>query len=376
MVYFSSELFNEIIAKIQNNRGNEMDREDAVILISKDSIADKIYTIRGQKVMLDFELAEIYGYETKNFNRQVKNNIEKFEGEDFMFRLTEEEFENLRCKIFTSRLEEERSEGKEDFEILRSKKSTSTWGGQRYLPHAFTEQGIYMLMTVLRGELAIKQSRALIRTFKQMKDFIIENQDFIGSKELLQLAVQTNQNTKDISEIKLQIESQMATKDDFRKVMDNFIDPDSYKHFLFMNGNKIAADAAYKKIYKSAKHTIYVVDNYIGLKTLELLREAKETVSIKVFSDNIKNRTMLTASILQDFKRDYPNVAISFQITDGKYHDRYIAIDYNTENETIYHCGPSSKDAGEKVATITRIEDTAIYHPMFDELLNNLQLVI
>lgn len=349
-----------------------MDKEDTVILVSKKSLIDKIYTVRGQKVMLDFELAEIYGYETKNFNRQVKNNMEKFEGEDFMFRLTEEEFENLRCKIFTSRLEGERNEGKEDFEILRSKKSTSSWGGQRYLPHAFTEQGIYMLMTVLRGELAIKQSRALIRTFKQMKDFIVENQDLISSKELVQLAVQTNQNTKDISEIK----SQMATKDDFKKVMDNFIDPDSYKHFLFMDGSKIEADTAYKKIYKSAKHTIYVVDNYIGLKTLELLREAKETVSIKVFSDNIRNRTMLTASILQDFKKDYPNVAIDFQTTDGKYHDRYIAIDYNTENETIYHCGPSSKDAGEKVATITKIEDTAIYHPMFDELLTNPQLVI
>ena len=81
-----------------------------------------------------------------------------------------------------------------------------------------------MLMTVLRGELAVKQSKALIRMFKQMKDFIIENQDFIGSKELLQIAVQTNQNTKDIAEIK----SQMATKEDLKKVMENFIDPDTY----------------------------------------------------------------------------------------------------------------------------------------------------
>ncbi|MCD0090581.1 ORF6N domain-containing protein, partial [Streptococcus agalactiae] len=161
-----------------------------------------------------------YGYETKNFNRQVKNNIEKFEGEDFMFQLTENEFENLRCKNFTS-----------------------SWGGSRYLPNAFTEQGIYMLMTVLRGELAIRQSRALIRTFKQMKDFIIENQDFISSKELVQIAVQTNQNTKDIAEIK----SQMATKEDLKKVMDNFIDPDTYKHFLLMNGDKIEADVAYTK---------------------------------------------------------------------------------------------------------------------------------
>ena len=97
-------------------------------LIDAKTIKEKIYNIRNQKVMLDFELAEIYGYETKNFNRQIKNNIEKFDGEDFMFRLTADEFKNLRCKNFTS-----------------------SWGGSRYLPYAFTEQGVYMLMTVLRA---------------------------------------------------------------------------------------------------------------------------------------------------------------------------------------------------------------------------------
>ena len=179
-----------------------------IVVVDDKTIKDKIYLIRGQKVMFDADLAEIYGYETKNFNRQVKNNIEKFEGEDFMFQLTETEFENLRCK-----------------------NSTSSWGGSRYLPNVFTEQGVYMLMTVLRGELAIKQSRALIRTFKQMKDFIIENQDFISSKELVQIAIQTNKNTNDIAKINDKI-STLATKEDLKKVMDNFIDPDTYKHFL------------------------------------------------------------------------------------------------------------------------------------------------
>lgn len=146
--------------------------------------------------MLDADLAEIYGHETKNFNRQVKNNIEKFEGEDFMFQLTSEEILELsRCKNFTL--------------------NRGTGSNIKYNPYAFIEQRIYMLMTVLRGDLAIGQSRALIRTFKQMKDFIIENQDFIGSKELVQLAVQTNENTKDIAEIK----SQMATKNDLKKVI-------------------------------------------------------------------------------------------------------------------------------------------------------------
>ena len=279
-----------------------------IVIVDDKTIQEKIYLIRGQKVMLDADLAEIYGYETKNFNRQVKNNIEKFEGEDFMFQLTENEFENLRCKNFTS-----------------------SWGGSRYLPNAFTEQGIYMLMTVLRGELAIRQSRALIRTFKQMKDFIIENQDFISSKELVQIAVQTNQNTKDIAEIK----SQMATKEDLKKVMDNFIDPDTYKHFLLMNGDKIEADVAYTKIYKSAKKSIYVIDNYIGLKTLELLRAAKDNVEIIVFSDNVKNKDMLTKNILNDFRKDYPNINLKMKIAGKKYHDRYIAIDYGTDSEAF-----------------------------------------
>ncbi len=119
-----------------------------ILLINEETLKSKIYYIRGQKVMLDFELAEIYGYETKNFNRQVKNNKAKFEGDDFMFQLSEEEVDQLsRCKNCTS--------------------NSSAGRGKniKYKPHAFTEQGIYMLMTVLRGDLAIKQSRALIRTF-------------------------------------------------------------------------------------------------------------------------------------------------------------------------------------------------------------------
>lgn len=179
-----------------------------IVVIDETTIKSKIYYIRNQKVMLDFELAEIYGYETRAFNQQVKRNNEKFD-DDFMFQLTDEEVYEL-----------SRSQN------VTLKRGTGRGSNIKYNPYAFTEQGIYMLMTVLRGELAVKQSKALIRMFKQMKDFIIENQDFISSKELVQIAIQTNQNTKDIAEIK----SQMATKEDLKKVMDNFIDPETYKH--------------------------------------------------------------------------------------------------------------------------------------------------
>lgn len=331
-----------------------------IVVIDETTMKSKIYYIRGQKVMLDFELAEIYGYETKNFNRQVKNNAEKFEGEDFMFQLTDEEMVELsRCKNFTLN------------------RGTGRGSNIKYKPYAFTEQGIYMLMTVLRGELAVKQSKALIRMFKQMKDFIVENQDFITSKELLQIAVQTNQNTKDIAAINNKI-STLATKEDLKKVMDNFIDPDTYKHFLLMNGDKIEADVAYTKIYKSAKKSIFVIDNYIGLKTLELLRAAKDNVEITVFSDNVKNKDMLTKNILNDFRKDYPNINLKMKVAGKKYHDRYIAIDYGTENEDFYLCGASSKDAGNKISSITKIEESSkdMYHTMFGGMLNNKVLKI
>ncbi len=126
-----------------------------IVIINEGSLRDKIYEIRGMKVMLDFELAEIYGYETKNFNRQVKNNAAKFEGDDFMFQLTRSETEELsRCKNFTS---------------IQTK---GVKGGRSNSPYAFTEQGVYMLMTVLRGDLATRQSRALIKAFKSLKDYV------------------------------------------------------------------------------------------------------------------------------------------------------------------------------------------------------------
>ncbi len=330
-----------------------------IVVIDETTMKSKIYYIRGQKVMLDFELAEIYGYETRAFNQQVKRNNEKFD-DDFMFQLTDDEVDEL-----------SRSQN------VTLNRGTGRGSNIKYKPYVFTEQGIYMLMTVLRGELAVKQSKALIRMFKQMKDFIVENQDFITSKELLQIAVQTNQNTKDIATINNKINT-LATKEDLKKVMDNFIDPDTYKHFLLMNGDKIEADVAYTKIYKSAKKSIYVIDNYIGLKTLELLRAAKDNVEIIVFSDNVKNKDMLTKNILNDFRKDYPNIYLKMKVAGKKYHDRYIAIDYGTENEDFYLCGASSKDAGNKISSITKIEESSkdMYHTMFGGMLNNKDLKI
>ncbi len=151
--------------------------------------------------MLDADLAEIYGYTTSAFNQQVKNNIEKFDA-DFRFQLTKEEYyEIVKSRISSIEFSTNNyvSIYREETTSLISKNFTSKRGGTRKIPFVFTEQGIYMLMTVLKGELATKQSKALIRTFKEMKDFIIDNHDLLGNQELLQLAIQNSKNTVDIA---------------------------------------------------------------------------------------------------------------------------------------------------------------------------------
>ena len=317
--------------------------------ISRDILESKIYTIRGQKVMLDFDLAEIYGYTTKAFNQQVKNNINKFDN-DFMFQLTNSEFLELsRSKFLTS------------IQVKGVK------GGRVYNPYAFTEQGIYMLMTVLKGEKAINQSKALIRLFKEMKDYIMYTNSFITKDEFIKLAIETNKNTKDIKYIK----ENMVTKKELSKIMDKFIDESKFKEYLFLDGQMVEADIAYTDIYNTSKKSIYIIDNYISLKTLALLKNSKSEIII--FSDNT-NKCLHKEEYL-DFIKEY-GLNIKFIKTKSKFHDRYIVIDYNTNSECIYHCGSSIKDSGKRVTTIMNIENKKIYHSLIDNLMKNNELVL
>ena len=309
-------------------------------LIDENMLKSRIYTIRGLKVMLDADLAEIYGYSTKAFNQQIKNNIEKFD-DDFRFQLDSEEIEGLsRSKFLTS------------MQIKGVK------GGRSYAPYAFTEQGIYMLMTVLKGERATAQSKALIRLFKQMKDYIIaENRNLLSNEGLVQIAVQTERNTKDIAVI----------QSDLQKVMENFVDPSTYKHFLILNGKKLEADVAYTQIYGMAKKSIAIIDDYVGVKTLDLLRGIAKGVFVTIYSDE-QGFESLTDQIKNDFSAARPDVKLFTDRTRGKIHDRYIFLDYGLKGEKLFHCGASSKDAGNKITTIMQIENTEIYHILMDKL--------
>lgn len=343
-------------------RMEKMDKKDEIMLVNHESLAEKIYIIRGQKVMLDFELAEIYGYETKRFNEQVKNNIEKFD-DDFRFQLTKEEWENLRSKISTS-------------------KSETGSGGRRYLPYVFSEAGIYMLMTVLKGELAVKQSKALIRTFKQMKDYIVENQGLIGQREFLQLSMQITSNVVEMQGLRrdlMNVEDKVAGlvdnlgnvvhKSELSELILDLSNPQLKYGFLLLNGEPIEANLAYKDIYSIAKKSIYIVDNYIGVKTLVLLKDIPSSVEITIFSDNVGKG--LHTLEYQDFCKEYPFRKVKFQKSGGEFHDRYIIIDWNTDKQRIYHCGASSKDAGQRITTISEVVDQVVYADLINKLLKN-----
>ena len=325
-----------------------------IVIHSETDLRSKIYTIRGVQVMLDFDLAEIYGYETKNFNRQVKNNIEKFDN-DFMFQLSDDEVEYFsRCKIFTL--------------------NTGRGSNIKYKPYAFTEQGIYMLMTVLRGDLAIRQSKILVRLFKGMKDFIIEREHLVGYDEVAKIAVQTAQNTENILEHSKDIARIDQKMIEMATIIDDFSNTEIKKDFLFLNGRSVEADLAYQEIYSQATKTIFVIDNYIGLKTLVLLKSVPENVKITIFTDNLKKG--LHQKEYDDFCKEYPNVEISFKRTNGIFHDRYIIIDFGNENEIVYHCGASSKDAGSRISTISTLSENAIYKPLIENLLKNQEVVL
>ena len=320
--------------------------DNEIMIVDERNLKDKVYNIRGTLVMLDFELAELYGYTTKAFNQQVKNNIKKFDA-DFRFKLSKEEWSNLKSKILTP-----------------------SWGGRRTIPYAFTEQGIYMLMTVLRGDLAIKQSKKLIRMFKHMKDYIYDNPVLFRSSDLLELSAETKDNTLSIQ----RIEENMLTKADLPEFMKLFDQGLQNEEILILDGQPFKADMAYQKIYRSAKKSIVVIDDYLGVKTLQHLVHAKDNVKLTIISDN--KLKLLKLSEYNDFLAEYPKKTVDFIKSENRAHDRYIIIDNGTTTMKVYHCGASSKDAGKRITSIMRVKDISNYKEMIKDLLTNPPLAL
>ena len=277
-----------------------------LVLINEEYIKDKIYIIRGKKVMIDSDLANIYGYTTKDFNRQVKNNIDRFD-EDFRFQLTTDEYTYiLRCKNFTSSL-------------------NNNYGGRRYLPYVFTEEGIYMLMTVLKGEKAVRQSKTLIKVFKSMKDFIISNDLY---KQLYYMENKILDHDYNIKELKETLEK---------------YEEKNMKNEIYFNGQIYDSYSKIIDILNEAQKEIIIIDSYADKKILDIIKDIKRNVIIIT-----KENSLLTKEIINKYNKQYKNLKVYFNNT---FHDRFIIND----KEIFYHLGTSLNHIGEKTFAINLI---------------------
>ena len=283
-----------------------------IVVSDNIKIKNMIYEIRGKNVMLDSDLAMLFGYETKQLNRQVLRNINRFP-ENYCFQITDTEYISLRCQNGT--LKNGRGEH------------------QKYLPYVFTEYGITMLAGILKSELAIKMSLRIVDIFITMKNYI--NTSLIEQKYFNELTIK---NTEDI---KLLQES-----------FDKLNTKESNNH-IFYEGQIYDAYSLLIDILSRAKKEIIIIDNYAGKKLFDIIKNIN--VKVKIYTENIDNISK------EKYEKQYNNLEI---INTNIFHDRFIIID----NKVLYHSGASFKDLGKKCFAITKMEDNNI----LKELLNKI----
>lgn len=298
-----------------------------------DSIKTKIYTIRGMQVMLDSDLAELYGVETKNLNRAVNRNSERFPS-NFMFQLTEEEYQSLRSQIATSS-----SSGSlrfqigtiDDEESLRSQVVTLENGRgkhRKYLPYVFTEQGVAMLSAVLRSQTAVQMSIHIINAFVEMRKFISNNAlIFQRLDSLEQKQTKTDEKVEAI----------------FNAIEDKSIKP---KQGIFYDGQVYDAYIFVSNLIKNADESIVLIDNYVDDTVLTLLSKREAKVKATIYTKNITKQLELD---LQKYNVQYPTIELKkFDAS----HDRFLLID----EKEVYHIGASLKDLGKKWFAFSKLD--------------------
>lgn len=295
----------------ENDNVSLVNKESDIEKNETDNIKSLIYTIRGKQVMLDSDVAMLYHYKTKNINKAMKRNIERFP-EDFCFQLTEKEVENLRFQFGTSSLEKE------------------NYGGRRYLPYVYTEQGISMLAGVLKNEIAIQVSISIIRAFIEMRRFILLN----------------GQVFQEIDDIKGKL---LEHDRKFDEVFDELQrkQESEFKQSIFFDGQIYDAYSLIIDIIKKAKQKILIIDNYIDDSVLKMLLKKNKDVEVVILTTQNSNIRKLD---IQKFNKQYPVLKLAYT---NKFHDRFIVID----NKELYHIGASLKDLGKKCFAISRIED-------------------
>ena len=283
-----------------------------IVVSDNIKIENMIYEIRGKQVMLDSDLADLYGCKngTKEINQAVKNNIEKFP-ERYCFRITEKEYSSLKSKILTSK------------------------GGSRKGHTVFTEQGVYMLATILKGKLATSITIAIMDAFVAMKSII--NTSLIEQKYINSLVLEHD------NEIKLLQES-----------FDKLNIKENNNH-IFYEGQIYDAYSLLIDILSKAKKEIIIIDNYAGKKLFDIIKDIN--IKVKIYTENIDNISK------EKYEKQYNNLEI---INTNIFHDRFIIID----NKILYHSGASFKDLGKKCFAITKMEDNNILKELLNKLKN------
>jgi phage regulator Rha-like protein len=259
-------------------------------------IKNKIHTIRGVQVMIDSDLAELYDVEAKVLNQAVKRNKERFP-KDFMFQLTEFEFENLRSQFVTAKV---------------------AWSKKRFFPHVFTEQGVAMLSSVLRSKQAIEVNVLIMRAFVEMRQFLIKNAYVFQEFQ--------------------RINQKLITHDEqLEKVFRAMDNKELPRQGIFFNGQVFDAFVFISKLIKAATSRIVLIDNYLDENTLQLFSGKNSTVSVKIYTKNINPQHLLAKD---KFNQQHGSLDVT-KFEDS--HDLFIIID----NE-VYHIGASLKDLGKK----------------------------
>jgi hypothetical protein len=289
-------------------------------IIDNQTIQNKIYTIRDVQVMIDEDLAILYGVETKVFNQAVKRNIKRFP-KKFRFQLTQEEYDNLKSQFVTSSLDDSLRSQIVTLESQRGKH-------RKYLPYVFTEQGVSMLSAVLKSPTAIEISIKIIDTFVNMRKFISSNADMFLRFE--------------------RVEQRLSLHDEkFNKIFDAIEEKGTpQKQHIFYDGQIFDAYLFVSDIIKSAKTSIKLIDNYVDESTLVLFTKRDANVQTKIYTKTISKQLQLD---LQKHNAQYPKIEIEkFELS----HDRFLIID----ETQVYHFGASLKDLGKKWFAVSKMD--------------------
>ena len=296
----------------------ELEQVEGQQLPIESKVESLIRVIRGQQVMLDRDLAELYGVETRRLNEQVKRNIERFP-EDFMFQLTSNEFDNLKSQI-----------------------AISSWGGVRKLPYAFTEQGVAMLSGVLKSSTAVEVNIRIMRAFVSMRHFMANNAAIFQRLETIEF------NQLESNKVQAEILAHQEVQDHrideiFRRLDEGMHKP---KQGIFFDNQIYDAYSFVSELVKSAKQRIILIDYYVDESVLTLLDKREDTVSAIIYTQQISRQLRLD---VDRHNSQYPPIEISVF---RRSHDRFLCID-----DTVYHVGASIKDLGKKWFAFSKMED-------------------